>query len=248
MTEQPTDRKPAVWAHRGASADAPENTLPAFELALQQGADGFELDIQFTRDDEIVVIHDETLERTTDGTGWVADHSLADLAGLDASNGFSRFTGTRIPTLQQVLGLVRDNDATVNIELKNSQMRYLGMEEKLAAMLADFGSPERFVLSSFNHYSLRKLAGLGVRSTLGALFGEPLFRPWKYAQKLGVGALHPPCSRPTLSAKLVRRCHESGLKVHLWTVNDRADLEWAARHGVDAVITDTPAKARNLYG
>ena len=105
-----------IWGHRGASADAPENTLPAFALALGQGADGIELDVQLTRDDEVVVIHDETLERTTDGHGWVADHSLDELRRLDASAGWTGFDGTRIPLLAEVLELIRDSDAVANVQ------------------------------------------------------------------------------------------------------------------------------------
>ena len=111
-----------VWAHRGASGYAPENTLPAFEMALEQGADGIELDVHLSRDDAVVVIHDETLERTTDGTGWVADRSLDDLKAMDASFGREGFAGTRIPTLDEVLALVADAGVAVNIELKNDRM------------------------------------------------------------------------------------------------------------------------------
>lgn len=238
-----------IWAHRGASARQPENTLAAFSAAMAAGADGVEFDVQLSADGVPVVIHDEKVERTHNGSGWVSDYPLAELQALRSRQKKNAdHVTTRIPTLAEVLDLLVAGTQKINIELKNSVKAYKGLERQVLAQIAERKLGGRVVLSSFNHYSLRKLAGLGVRSTLGALFGEPLFRPWKYAQKLGVGALHPPCSRPTLSAKLVRRCHESGLKVHLWTVNDRADLEWAARHGVDAVITDTPAKARNLYG
>ena len=112
-----------IWGHRGASADAPENTLPAFALALGQGADGIELDVQLTRDDEVVVIHDETLERTTDGHGWVADHSLDELRRLDASAGWTGFDGTRIPLLAEVL-------------LDNGAVRLIRRAQPLADLLA----------------------------------------------------------------------------------------------------------------
>lgn len=233
-----------IWGHRGASASAPECTLPAFELALEQGADGLEFDVQLTRDDQVVVIHDETLERTTDGTGWVADHSLADLRALDASAGMAGFAGTGIPTLDEVLELA--GGVTLNIELKNSRMRYKGLEERVLQIVADHGVGDRVVLSSFNHYSLRHLMQLGAPYPLGALYSDPLFQPWKYARRLGVTCLHPPL-RAT-RRKLVENCHALGMRVHVWTVNDVPDLERMAGLGVDAVITNNPDVARSVVG
>ncbi|MDO5535281.1 MAG: glycerophosphodiester phosphodiesterase [Propionibacteriaceae bacterium] len=235
-----------VWAHRGASGYAPENTLPAFELALEQGADGFELDVQLTRDDEVVVIHDETLERTTDGHGWVADHSLDDLKKLDASYGNAKYAGTQIPTLAEVFDLVRDSGARVNIELKNSEIRYKGLEERVLALVESHQMASRVVLSSFNHYSLRHLFGLGTTLPLGALYADPLWKPWQYAGRLGATAVHPSVS--ATRRKIVEKCHEHGLSVHVWTVNEPADLKRLLGLSVDAVITDYPNVARALIG
>ena len=229
----------AIWGHRGASGHAPENTMPAFQLAFEQGADGIELDVQLTRDNEVVVIHDETLERTTDGHGWVADHALADLRRLDASRGREGFGGTRIPLLADVLQLVAGTDKVVNIELKNSQIPYVGLEGRVLEVVADAGAADSVVLSSFNHYSLRTLRGHGASMPLGALYSDPLFKPWKYATRLGVQCLHPPL-RSVREGKVVRRSHEAGLRVHVWTVNAPADLERMGRLGVDAVMTDVP--------
>lgn len=235
-----------VWAHRGASAYAPENTMPAFELALEQGADGFEFDVQLTRDDEVVVIHDETLERTTDGHGWVADHSLDDLRRLDASTGREGFVGTRIPTLVEVFDLVRDTGTVLNIELKNSRMAYKGLEERIVALVEAHDLAHRVVLSSFNHYSLRHLVGLGTEIALGALYSEPLWKPWQYASRLGATALHP--SVAATRAKVVQKSHEHGLAVHVWTVNEPDDLKRMVGLEVDAVITNFPDVARSLVG
>jgi len=235
-----------VWAHRGASAYAPENTLPAFELAIEQGADGIELDVQLTRDDEVVAIHDETLERTTTGNGWVAAHSLEALRLLDASAGDERFAGTRIPTLAEVLALAKGTGMRVNIELKNSRIRYKGLEERVLEVVAAHDVADQVVLSSFNHYSVRHLRSLAAEATLGALYSDPLFKPWRYAAKLGVDALHPPLR--STGRKLVERSHEHGLAVHVWTVNDADDLRRMIRIGVDAVITNHPDMARSYVG
>lgn len=233
-----------VWAHRGASGYAPENTLPAIEMALEQGADAIEIDVQLTRDDEVVVIHDETLERTTSGNGWVADHSLEALRALDASAGDERYRGTRVPTLQEVLHLA--GDATVNVELKNTRMRYHGLEERVLAIVAELGAADRVVVSSFNHYSLRHLLHLGTPLPLGALYSDPLFQPWKYARRLGATALHPPL-RAT-RRKLIEACHDLGMPVHVWTVNEPDDIKKMAKVGADAVITNYPNLARSIIG
>ena len=107
-----------VLAHRGASGHAPENTLEAFRVAMEMGAEGFELDVHVSRDGELVVIHDETVDRTTDGTGYVKDLTLRELKALDASNGMAAYRGARIPTLGEVYDLIRDTKHIVNVEIK----------------------------------------------------------------------------------------------------------------------------------
>lgn len=217
--------------------------MPAFELALEQGADGFELDVQLTRDDAVVVVHDETLERTTDGTGWVADHALEELQRLDASMGQEKYAGARIPTLDEVLALVRGTDKVVNIELKNDRMAYRGLEERVLEIVAASGVESQVVLSSFNHYSLRRLREM-TPLPLGALYSDSLYRPWRYVLGLGVQAIHP--AMRAVSAKLVAKSHAAGLKVNTWTVNDPDDLRRMISLGVDAVITNYPNLARSL--
>jgi glycerophosphoryl diester phosphodiesterase len=231
-----------IWAHRGARAEAPENTLPAFELALAQGADGVEFDVQLTADGNVVVIHDETVGRTTDGTGPVVGFTLAELQGLDAAAGFPGYAGVQIPTLADTLALLAPTGLTLNIELKNSEEDYPGLEEKVLAAVAAHRIADRVVLSSFNHYSLKKLQGLGAASQLGMLYTDPLYKPWRYAAKLGVGAIHPP-ARFVLGAGWVRRAHAAGLAVRPWVVNSERRLARMFSWGVDAVFTDVPAAA-----
>ena len=111
-------KTPLVWAHRGASGYAPENTIPAFELAAEMGADGVELDVQFTKDGQIVVCHDETIDRTSNGCGWVKDHTLEELLALSFDNGNKAYEGAQIPTMQEVFDALRPTNLTINIELK----------------------------------------------------------------------------------------------------------------------------------
>lgn len=234
-----------IWAHRGSRADAPENTLAAFELAIAQGADGVELDVQLSADGEVVVIHDETLERTTDGRGPVAAVALAGLRELDASGGRPGFAGARIPTLGEVLDLLAPTALAVNIELKNSDEAYPGMEEKVLAAVAARGLAGRVVLSSFNHYSLRTLQKLGTSCELAMLYTDPLYKPWRYAARLGVGAIHPP-ARYVWGAGYVRTAHAAGLKVRPWVVNGRNHLTRMLGYRVDGVFTDVPALAADV--
>lgn len=232
----------SIWAHRGASAYAPENTLPAFALAVEQGADGVELDLQRTRDGHLVVIHDETIDRTSTGSGRVVDHTLGELRRYDYSAGRPGFAGTRIPTLDEVLTLLAPTNLVVNVELKNSIELYPGMEAELEALVAASGMADRVIYSSFNHYSLRTLAGLNSGVPRGVLYAEPLVDPWVYATYLGVQAIHPPWQVLAVPG-VVDECHAAGLRVNAWTVPP-GQVGRLASLGVDAVITNEPDLAR----
>lgn len=160
-----------VFGHRGASAVAPENTMPAFQTALDMGADGVELDCQLTRDGHLVVIHDSTLKRTTGTDGLVKDYTLSQLRHLDAGGWFNpRFAGERIPTLEDVLALARDR-LVVNVEIKNLPYRYAGIEARLLAAIRQNAFPlDRLIVSSFDHESLIRIQAMEPRVTVAALF------------------------------------------------------------------------------
>jgi glycerophosphoryl diester phosphodiesterase len=231
-----------IWAHRGARREAPENTLPAFELAVAQGADGIEFDVQLTADGAVVVIHDEVVDRTTNGSGPVLGATLAQLRRLDASAGVAGHAGVRIPTLAETLDLLAPTGLMLNIELKNSEEDYPGLEEQVLAAVAAHDLADRVVLSTFNHYSLKRFQAIGTTSQLGMLYSDPLYKPWRYASRLGVGAIHPP-ARFVLGAGWVRHAHAAGLAVRPWVVNSERSLARMARWGVDGVFTDVPAAA-----
>lgn len=229
-----------VWGHRGASAYAPENTLPAFDLARRMGAAGVELDVQLTADGRLVCIHDETLERTTTGTGPVGARTLDELRTLEASNGMAGFDGVRIPTLDEVFELLAGTGLVVNVELKNSRVPYEGLEQAVLALVAEAGMTDRVVLSTFNHISLRTLHDLGAQPPTAMLFGEPLFRPWRYAHKLHVTGINPPHEYLRYVPSTVRKAHAAGLTVNPWTVNRPDDMRRMIDLGVDAIITNHP--------
>ena len=160
--------------HRGFSGLYPENTMLSFQKALEAGVDGFEFDTHLTKDGEIVVIHDEKIDRTTNGTGFVKDYTYEELKQFDASSVFAGQYGFNyIPTLREYFELTKGMDLMTNIELKNSIIWYDGMEEKVIAMIREYGVEEQIVLSSFNHYSIMKCKKLAPELKCGFLAGQP---------------------------------------------------------------------------
>lgn len=219
--------------------------MPAFELALEQGAEGVEFDVQLSRDGELVVIHDETLDRTTDGTGRVADHTLDELRTLDAGNAMPEYRQVRIPTMDEVLALLAPSRISINVELKNSEEPYPGLEEKVIAAVRDHGLAERVVLSTFSDASVAQLHGLAPELELATLYTRPQLRPWRNALRLGARAVHPPAAFVP-SRLWVRRAQHLGLAIRPWIVNSPQLLERMFRWRVDALFTDTPDLAREL--
>lgn len=234
-----------IWAHRGASGYAPENTLEAFELAVQQQADGVELDVQMSRDGELVVIHDETIDRVCDGTGDVRGYTLSELKGFHANRAFPQYKNAKIPTLREVYELLKDTGLTVNVELKTSMIFYPGIEEKVLEETAAMGMEERVWYSSFNHYTLRRIKALNPRAKTGMLYGDGIYRAAEYGKSLGVDALHPALYHLQYP-DLAEDCRKKNLKVHVWTVNEPSHIRGALQWGVDAVITNYPDIAREV--
>jgi glycerophosphoryl diester phosphodiesterase len=232
-----------ILAHRGASGCAPENTLAAFELAMQQGADGVELDVQLTQDGHLVVIHDETLDRTTDGSGWVKDHTLAQIKALDASQGHSEYPQQRVPTLEEVFNLLSDTGMMINVEIKDSVVAYPGIVEKVLAVIDQRDWEYRVIVSSFNHLTLARIRQIGSLVSTGVLFQDVLYEPWNYAHQIWATALHPHYLYVDGVAGLIDEAHNCLLEVNTWTVNDPADMDRMLARGVDGLITNYPAVA-----
>ena len=237
--------KPLIWAHRGASGHAPENTLPAFQLAADMGADGVELDVQLTRDGEIVVCHDETLDRTSGGKGRIQDYTLAELKRLDFSNGNLAYEGVRIPTLEEVLKLLTPTRLTVNIEIKTGVVFYEGIEEKTLNLVHGMNWDDRVIYSSFNHETLRTIRRLNPEAGTGVLYGDGLVNVVSYARSLGARALHPWFCNLQYPG-FPEECRENGMEINVWTVNSISQLQTCGRLGVHAVITNYPEKARRI--
>ncbi len=239
-------KKPLVWAHRGASGEAPENTLAAFALAAEQGADGVELDVQMTKDGRLVICHDETIDRTANAKGWIRDYTFEELRKLDFSYGKLQYEGETIPTLEEVLDLLTPTGLTVNIELKNGVCFYPGMEEKVVELVEKKGWQERVIFSSFNHYSVRKLAGLAPWSKRGVLYMDGPVDVPSYAKRLGAAAVHPALYNLQYPGFL-EECEKEGLDINVWTVDEKEYLKACMDMGIHAVITNYPKKAKAFF-
>lgn len=238
------DRRPFIFGHRGARAHAPENTLAAFRLAREQSADGIELDAKLSADGEIVVIHDQTVDRTTNGKGRVADLSLADLKRLDAGSSFSpAFKAEPIPTLEEVFIAV-GRDLLVNVELTNYGSLRDSLPDKAAALIRKLGLEGRVIISSFSPSNLVRFRRLIPEVPLGLLTMTG-FSGWVARSLLGSwipkDALHPHFT--DVSPALVEAWHRKGKQVNVWTVNLREEMERLANLNVDGIITDDPALA-----
>ena len=238
--------KTLVWGHRGAASCAPENTLESFALAESQGADGIELDIQLSRDGQIVVCHDETLDRVSSGSGNVKDHTLAELKALEFNKTHPEYAHARIPTLQEVYELVRPTRMLINVELKTGVYHYDGIVDKVLELTAAEGMEDRVIYSSFNHYSLVELKKKNPAVRTGLLYSDQAIDVHTYARKVvGADALHPALYHMQDLA-YVKKAHALGLATRVWTVDEELYIKMLLQMGVEGIITNRPALARFL--
>lgn len=240
--EQGEDQMTKVFAHRGASGYAPENTLEAFALAEKQGAQGIELDVQLTKDGEVVVIHDETIDRVSTGKGAVRDYTLEELRRFSFHNHKKGYEGIPIPTLKELLEQVKPGGMEVNIELKTGIYWYSGLEEKTVELVKAAGMEKRVIYSSFNHYSVQKILELDGEAETAYLYSDVLLNVENYAKNTGVCGLHPAVYHLKM-ADFLDSYRRSGLKVRVWTVNDEADMRRFMENDLEAVITNYPDRA-----
>ena len=234
--ERPT---PEAVAHRGGAAQGPENTLGAFRNALAAGIPNWEMDVQLTTDGALAVFHDETLDRTTDGSGPLLGHSLAELKALDAGAWFGEaWRGERIPTLEEVIALARDapgGGARLLIELKSPRL-YPGVEQALIDVLRAEDYLDRVLIMSFEGDSLERVRALDPDLPLCHLWdGNPFQPPPAAADAETMG---PMWQLAALNPLSVLRAHEEGRTVYTWTVNSAAALGWLRFCGVDGIISD----------
>ena len=237
-------KKTLVWAHRGASAYAPENTLKAFQMAADLKADGIELDVQKTKDGKLVVIHDETLDRVSRTSGWVKDITYERLKNINVNEKFPQFGKQYVPTLEEVYELLCPTDLLINVELKTGVIFYPEIEDQVLEVTKQMGMQKRVIYSSFNHYSIRKIKRLQADAVTGLLYQDGMIDVCSYAkQTVQADALHPAIYNvqyPDFFAK----CRRHGLKVHVWTVNEEKHMRLLCENETDAMITNDPKLGR----
>ncbi len=229
-----------IFGHRGFSGEYPENTMLAFRKCIELGCDGVELDVHFTKDNEIVIVHDETIDRTSNGKGLVKDMTYDELCKYDF---YGRFPGKyefqKIPTLREFFELVKPVDGFItNIELKTGVFEYRGIEKAVIDMAKEFGLEKRIILSSFNHYTVLRCKEYDPDIKTGFLTESWLINAGAYAKEYGVECCHPHYCN--LIPELFAEMKENGREVNTWTVNEYENIERLGKMGVDALIGNYP--------
>lgn len=231
-------RRPQVEAHRGDSANAPENTMAAFKRAVALGVPFIELDIHPTRDGELVVIHDWSVDRTTDGKGAVRDLTVAELRQLDAGSWFGpAFAGERIPLLSEVIEWLSASGTFLNVEIKASPPG-CDVPRAVADLLRRHGRERAYVVSSFDLRALLAVRVVAPEVTLALIGSGPEILP--LARQHGLPWVHG--NHGTVDERLIAEAHASGIRVNVWTVDDPATLPAWRAAGVDKVCTNQPAR------
>lgn len=243
-------------AHRGGAQLWPENSLLAFRNAIALGADFLEFDVHLSRDGQVVVIHDPTLERTTTGTGAVSDRTLAELRTLRLKGRDGKVTEEAIPTLDEVVGLVVPTPLRLLLEIKvdAKSQRYLGIEEKVLRILDSHGMASRTIVMAFEEETVRRIRKLRPDVTVGGLFWpkglaearSTVEREIDGLRKLGARfiGLH----QELVTPDVVRQAEKAGLLLGVWTVNDASAMKRFIEMGVGIIITDRPDVAKELLG
>lgn len=239
--------KPVIFAHRGSSANAPENTLAAFMLAVEQHAEAIELDAKLSADSHVVVMHDNTVDRTTDGAGAVNSLTLDELKKLDAGSKFSHdFRSEKIPTLAEVFEAI-GNQIFINVELTNYASHTDDLPDKVIKLVKKYGLEKSVLLSSFNIMALIRARSLLPRIPIGVLSPRGYAFSVLQSRILHLGpsvALHP--SFHDVTSELVNTTHHAGSRVHAYIVNSPESMQQMFTAGVDGIFTDDPLLARTV--
>ncbi|SEP71182.1 glycerophosphodiester phosphodiesterase [Piscibacillus halophilus] len=228
-----------IFAHRGASRYAPENTLPAFELAYELGADGIELDVQLTKDLVPVIIHDENIRRTTNGTGFVQNYTLEELQEFDAGYWFSKhYLHTPIMSLKEFFQWVQDKDLLVNIELKTNVIEYPTIERRVMDLILEYNMIHRTIISSFNPYTIQRVRDLNSDIELAWLTKIQVRKIDQYLKELGANTIH--IKSRLLSSKMVKCLLDQQIPFRVYTVNRVSLGRKCVTMEADGLFTDIP--------
>lgn len=228
-----------VIGHRGAAGSAPENTLISFAKALEYGVDGLEFDVQLSRDGEVVICHDERVDRTSNGMGWIKDYTLQELKRLDFGSWFAELPVYQtIPTLRELLELFATLGLELNVEIKSGLIQYPGIGEKVVSLLAEYGQLEKSIISSFDHQLLLALTKHYPQVKTGILYDCSPIEPWRYAKFLNARYLHP--AWYFVTPELVTSSAVLGIGINTWTINSALAAHKVGLAGVASIITDFP--------
>ncbi len=240
---------PIVIAHRGDNVHAPENTLSAFKMAADKGADAIEFDAKLTYDGHVIIIHDQTVDRTTNGHGEVKKMSFAALRDLDAGTQFpGQFPGEKLPTLEEIFETVGKR-LYINVELTNYATPFDNLVSEVAKIVKKFGLQERILFSSFFPHNLVKARKLLPEVPCGLLTWSNWMGKWGRTigfRRSTYAALHPYLDN--VDTGMVNRVHAAGKRINVWTVNGEDNLKRMIGLGVDGIFTDDPGLALKLLG
>lgn len=238
-----------VIAHRGASGYYPENTVLAFKKALEIGVDGLELDVHKSKDGELIVIHDEDIQRTFSGKGQVLDKTLKDLKKYKCRNfEFKNNIECTIPTLREVIELIKDENILINIEAKTDVIQY-DLENDIIDLIEEYDIKDKILISSFNHKSIIKLKNIDDSINYGALYwSEEDYYPEdniiNYSKKIGVYSIN--VSNSLVNKEMVELAHRENMKVLVYTVNTPIEMRKMIAYNVDGVFTDYPELMKEI--
>lgn len=233
------------YAHRGASGYYPENTMLSFEKAAELGCDGIETDVQETSDGVLVLIHDEKVDRTTDGTGFVKDYTYSEIKKLDAGSWKeTEFSGNRIPSFEELIEFGKEKNIKINFEIKTGIVMYEGIEKKIIDTVYKYGMEKNVILSSFNHYSMVECKKISKGIKTGLLYMEGIYEPEAYAKFAGADAIHPYLY--AIKKEVIDGVKKAGILTNVFTVNDEEQMKYFINAGADGIITNYPDKLKKV--
>ena len=234
-----------ILGHRGYCGKYPENTMLAFRKAIEAGADGIELDVHQTKDNKLVIIHDETVDRTTNGSGSIIEMSLAEIKSLNANLKFPEYGPQEIPTFDEYCAFASEYGVYTNIEIKTDNTFYSGMIERVWEKVLEYDLADKVIFSSFNHVTMQKMREfLPDYVSTGALVlvaSGIRTLPGSFCKDAGFQAYHP--EAVMLNDENVSDCHKNGIDINVWAANDAATIKKLYEWGCNAAITDWPLEA-----
>ena len=227
------------FAHRGSSKYFPENTILSLKEGIKSGSNGLEIDVHKTKDNKLVVIHDEDIQRTFKGKGLVKNMTLEELRNFKCRNkNFEDNLECRIPTLSEVLDIIKDTNVILNIELKTDEIHYEDIEKDVIELVNRYGLKRQIILSSFNHESIRICREIDSEIETGLLYYKEIENVVQYAKKIGANAIH--SDLRLVSEELIKEANENNIKVNIYTVNSPIYMRKLIKAGVNGIFTDYP--------